>query len=175
MSQKNRLLQNFPPAYVLAILSAILLAIAFSWLEYNFINIESLPYREARPPTVAFLYPYQLAVCLPFLLLLAFYPLLTQITPKRQASGNLRRPIALGIGTLLLCLVIQDGFWFLLRLFAPTVTDPLAHQWIRPTDYTATWIGYAQIAGVVIPLWYLAFFPIILAAIVSLIISPSQT
>jgi hypothetical protein len=159
----------------MAILSATLLAIGSAWLEYSYIQIEALPYREAKTPTIAFLYPYQLAVFLPFLALLAFYPLLSQTITKTHPSATLKRPIALGIGTLLLSLILQDGFWFLFRTLAPIATDPLAHQWIRPTDYTATFIGYAQIAGLIIPLWYIALLPLILAAIISLLISPPQT
>ncbi len=175
MSRKIRLLQNFPPAFIIALVSVTLLAVASAWLEYNFIQIDSLPYREAKPPTAAFLYPYQLVVFLPFLLLLAFYPVIGQTITKTRPTMNLKRPIALGLGAILLGLILQDLFWFLFRTLAPYATDPLAHQWIRPTDYSATFLGYAQIAGVIVPLWYIAFLPLIIAAIVSLIVSPSQT
>ncbi len=174
MSRINRLLQNFPPTFIIAFFTANLLATALGWLEYYFINIESIPYREAKPPTAGFLFPYQLAVFLPLLLLLAFYPLINQLISKARTTANLRRPIALGIGTFLLSLILQDSSWFILRTVAPTATDPLAYQWIRPTDYTATFLGNAQIVGITIPLWYLVLIPIILATIVSIIISPPQ-
>ena len=172
MSLRTRLLQNFPLPYVLAILSTSLSAIGFAWLEYNFIQNEGLPFREATSPTIAFLYPYQLAVFLPLNVLLAFYPAISQALTKTSSFSSLKRPATLGIGILSLSIVFQDSFWFLFRALTPIAADPLAHQWIRPSDYTAGFLGYAQIAGLLIPLWYIVLFPIILAAIVSLLISP---
>jgi len=172
MNVRTRLLRNFPPTYVLAVLSAALSAIGSAWLEYNFIQDQGMPFRETNPPTIAFLYPYQLAVFLPLLALLAFYPSINQALTKTSSFSSLKRPVALGIGTLSLSIIFQDGFWFLLRALAPIAADPLAHQWIRPSDYTAGFLGYAQIAGLIIPLWYIVLLPIILAAIVSLLISP---
>ena len=172
MSFRTRLLRNFPATYIVAILSASLLAIGSAWLEYAFIQNETLPYREAKAPTLAFFYPYQLAVFLPLLALLAFYPFINQALTKTRSFSSLKRPITLGIGSFLLSVIFEDGFWFLFRAIAPTATDPLAHQWIRTSDYTVGLLGYAQISGLIIPLWYIALFPIILAAIISLLISP---
>ena len=165
-------LQNFPLSYVVTVIAVILFGFALTYLEYNFVLQDMIPYREAHTPDFAWLYSYQIAIFLPILIFIAIQPLIQQIYGKFQLKTPLRRPIALAIGCLLLGTIVIDMSWFLFRALTPIATDPLANQWIRPTDYSAALIGYAQIFTVILPLWYIAFLPPIIAIFVALIISP---
>ena len=165
-------LQNFPLSYIVTVLAVILFAFALTYLEYNFVLQDMIPYREAHTPDVAWLYSYQITIFLPMLIFIAIQPLIQQIYGKTQPKTPLRRPVALAIACLMLGTIILDMSWFLFRTLTPLATDPLANQWIRPTDYTAAFIGQAQIFTLTLPLWYIAFLPPIIAIFVALIISP---
>ena len=167
----RRRLRNFPETYVAAVLAVIFFTIVGAYIEYNFFLIEGLPFREVRQPAVGFLYSYDLMFFVPMIILISFAPLIYQILTKHLRDQNLKRPFGLGIGAALLGLILKDAGWFLFRAASPLLTDPLAHQWIRSSDYTASFIGSAQILGLTLPLWYLAFVPPIVALFVSLIIT----
>ena len=166
--------RNFSFAPLFAIVLVIFFAIAFAYVDYNFILFDTIPLREAKPPTLANLYNYDLLVFIPALVIFSFNPLIYQLLWKDRGTISLRRPIAFGTASFLLGLIIKDAGWYLYRAIAPVASDPLAYQWIRPSDYTATILGYAEILGLRIPLWYIAFSPLIIAIFVSLVISPSK-
>ncbi len=165
----NRLTGKIPKIYALTILFVIFFSLAFAYLEYNYILFDTIPFREAKPPLIANLYIYDLIVFISALTIFSFYPFINQVV--RNSRISLRRPLTFGAGSLLLSLVLKDASWCMFRAVAPVGSDPLAYQWIRPLDYTATVLGYAEIAGLRIPLWYLALTPFIIAIFVSLRIS----
>lgn len=170
-----RRLRNFSKDNILTVFVAILFALAFAYLEYNYILVDGVPYREARSPVIANLYGYDLLIFIPALALFSFYPLIWQALTKGLSSANLRIFIAVGVGSFLLSLVLKDASWYLLRAFSPISSDPLAHQWIRPSDYTASLLGSAEIWGLRIPLWYIALSPLIIAIFISLRITQSAS
>ena len=155
--------------YTISLIVVVFFAVAFAFLEYNYVLFDTIPFREAKPPAVANLYGYDLIVFLPALFIFSFYPLINQVLQKGRQS--LRRPVAFGVACLLLSLVLKDAAWYMFRALFPVASDPLAYQWIRPSDYTATLLGYAEIVGFRIPLWYIALTPLIVAIFISLIIS----
>ena len=159
----------FSKYYIITLIVVVFFAVAFAFLEYNYILFDTIPFREAKPPAVANLYVYDLLVFLPALFIFSFYPLINQVLQKGRQS--LRRPVAFGVACLLLSLVLKDAGWYMFRALFPVVSDPLAYQWIRPSDYTATLLGYADFVGFRIPLWYIALTPVIVAIFISLIIS----
>ncbi len=173
MTKKSKL-QNFPAVHFLAILLVVFFAFTFAYLDYNFVLFDTIPFREAKPPMLANLYTYDLFAFLPALAIFAFSPLIYQFLWKGRSSISLRRPFAFGVASFMLSLVLKDAAWYLFRAIAPVASDPLAYQWIRPSDYTATILGYAEILGFRIPLWYIALSPLIIAIFTSLIISPPQ-
>ncbi len=172
MSEERRL-RNLPLIYLLTIIVVVLFSFGAAYLEYNYILFSDLPYREAKPPFFGTLYGYQFVLFIPVLVWLAFQPFIQQTFQRIRSSGALRRTLALGVAGSLLGLMLEDAGWFLFRLLSPVASDPLAHQWIRASDYTASMIGYATILGVVIPLWYFVLLTPVAAIIVALIISPS--
>ena len=170
--ERTRLIK-LPKNNVIALIVVIFFALAFAFLEYNYILFDTIPLREAKPPAIANLYSYDLIVFIPALIMFSFYPLIYQTLQRKRIP--LRRPTAFGVASLLLSLIIKDAGWYLFRALAPVASDPLAHQWIRPSDYTATLLGYAEILGLRIPLWYIALSPLIIAIFVSLIISQNTS
>ena len=164
-------MKRFPKNHLVAILVVVFFAFAFAYLEYNYILFDSIPFREAKPPIIANLYSYDLLVFVPALTMFSFYPLIYRVLSNKKYSVSLRRPAAFGIASLLLSLILKDAAWYLFRTLAPVASDPLAHQWVRPSDYTATILGYAEIFGLRIPLWYLALLPLVTAVFISLRIS----
>ena len=154
--------------HILTVATVILFALAFAYLEYYYILVDGVPYREAMTPVIANLYGYDLLIFIPALALFSFYPLIRQAMTKSMTPANPRTTIAIGLGSFLLSLILKDATWYLFRSFAPVYSDPLAHQWIRPSDYTASLLGYADIWGLRIPLWYIVLSPIIIAIFISL-------
>ena len=169
MKNHNRL-KNFPLYNIFAMLTVIFFTIVFAHLEYNYILFNSIPYREAKAPSLVNFYTYDIYIFLPALSILAFYPLIYNFLTRPRTS-TIRRTLALGIGNFLLGIILKDLFWFLFRTFTPISSDPLSHKWIKPSDFTATLLGYAEILGIRIPLWYIALSPIIISIFLSLIIS----
>ena len=168
----NKRLRNFPETYIAAVLVVIFFSLVGAYLEYNYFLLDGLPFREVKPPTIGFLYNYDLIFFIPITIMFAFAPIIYQLLTKHSfIDQSLKRPLALGIGTTMLGLILKDAGWFLIRVTAPLLTDPLAHQWIRPSDYTASFIGSAQILGLTLPLWYLALVPPIVALLISLVIT----
>jgi hypothetical protein len=166
---------NFPPIYIAALLAVILFSTAGAYLEYNFILLDGLPYREAQLPALGFLYVHDLVFFVPMLLLLAFTPTIYFKLSKQPLKGQtLRRNFALGLGSAMIGLILRDACWFLIRTVAPIASDPLAYQWIKPSDYTASFIGSVQL-GATIPLWYVAFLPPIIATLISLMITSPES
>lgn len=161
--------KRIPRTQILTLLVVIFFAFAFAYLEYNYILFDTIPFREAKPPAIANLYGYDLLVFIPALAVFSFSPFLHRALKRKHAS--LRRSFAFGLGSFLMSLIIKDASWYLFRTVAPIASDPLAYQWIRPLDYSATVLGYADILGARIPLWYIALLPLIVAIFVSLRIS----
>ncbi len=169
-------LLNFPHTFSLTILVIVFISLVAGYLEYNYLLIEGLPFREVKTPTLAFLYPYDLVFFVPLILLLALSPTLYQILNKnRPTEQSLKRYFALSIGGILIGLMLKDASWFLFRLVSPLGSDPLAYNWIRVSDYTASFIGSVEILGVVLPIWYLALIPPIAAVFISLLITGPGT
>lgn len=166
--------RNFSSVPLFALVLVIFFGIAFAYLDYNFILFDTIPFREAKPPILANLYAYDLLVFIPVLVVLAFNPLICEFLWKDKGTVSIRRSFAFGAASFLLGLIIKDAGWYLFRAIAPVASDPLAFQWIRPSDYTATILGYAEILGLRIPLWYIALSPLIIAIFVSLVISPNK-
>ena len=160
--------------YVVTIIEVVFTSILFAGLEYNYILLDALPHREARQPLIGVFYYYHLGIIIPLTSLVAFQPFIQEIISKTRSSLSLRMTFALGVGSLLLGLILEDVGWFIFRLLAPLSSDPLAYQWIRPTDYTASIIGYFRIFGVVVPLWYLILMPPIVAILVALLTVPRR-
>ena len=155
--------------YIITLLVVVFFAVAFAFLEYNYILYDAIPFREAKPPAIANLYGYDLLVFLPALFIFSFYPLINQVLQKGKQS--LRRPIAFGVACLLTSIVLKDAAWYMFRALFPVTSDPLAYQWIRSSDYTANLLGFADFVGFRIPLWYIALSPLIVAIFISLIIN----
>ncbi len=168
MTEKKRI-KSIPIKNVIVFVIVMFFAFAFAYLEYNYILFDTIPFREAKPPVIANLYSYDLVVFIPALTIFSFYPFIYQALRKKRTA--LRRPAAFGVASLLLSLILKDAAWYLFRTLAPVASDTLAHQWIRPLDSTATFLGYAEILGLRIPLWYVAFSPLIIAIFISLRIS----
>lgn len=166
---EKKWIKKIPRNNVIAFLIVIFFALAFAYLEYNYILFDTIPFREAKPPVIANLYSYDLVVFIPALTVFSFYPFILQALRKKRPA--LRRPAAFGAASLLLSLILKDAAWYLFRTLAPLASDTLAHQWIRPLDSTATFLGYAEILGLRIPLWYVALSPLIIAIFISLRIS----
>jgi len=160
--------------YIATIILVIFASIVSANLEYNFILLDALPYREARQPTMGVFYYYHLEAIIPLIGLLAFQPFIYEVLSKTRSSEGLRTTFALGVGSLLLGLILEDTGWFVFRLFTPLSSDPLAYQWIRPSDYTASFVGYANIFGLIVPLWYMILIPPIVAILVALLIIPHR-
>ncbi|MFX0199258.1 MAG: hypothetical protein ACFFCW_24305 [Candidatus Hodarchaeota archaeon] len=160
-------------SYFVTCVIVVLVSVLFANLEYNYIQRESLPYREARKPLVGIFYPYHLEAFIPLIALLAFQPFIHEMLLKRRRSkAGLRMSFALGVGNLLIGLLLVDSVWFMFRVFAPLDSDPLANQWIRPSDYTASIMGYTVILGVTVPLWYMILIPPIIVIFLALLITP---
>ncbi len=164
--------RGFPLSSVLTVVAVVLFSFASAYVEYNFVLFDALPYREAVQPVLGIFYGYHLVFFLPVLVWLAFQPFLGQVLLKVRSSVALRRTLALGVAGVFLGVVIEDAGWFLFRFLAPLASDPLAHQWIRGSDYTASVAGYATIVGVVVPLWYFVLLTPVVAIFVALAISP---
>ena len=158
-------MKKIPKNNVIAFLIVIFFAFAFAYLEYNYILFDTIPFREAKPPVIANLYSYDLVVFIPALTIFSFYPFIYKALRKKRPA--LRRPAAFGVASLLLSLILKDAAWYLFRTLAPVASDSLAHQWIRPLDSTATFLGYAEILGLRIPLWYVALSPLIIPIFIS--------
>ena len=166
--------KNAQKLFILTVFVIVFFSFAFAYLEYNYFLVDGTPYREAKTPIIASLYSYDLFIFIPALALFSFYPLIWQVFSRKIISKSVRKITALGVGSFLLGVVIKDASWHLLRAIVPISTDPLAHQWIRPTDSTATFMGYAEIFGLRIPLWYLALLTLITAIFISLLISQNS-
>lgn len=164
--------RNLPFSYMLTVVVVILFSFAAAYLEYNYILFDGLPYREAVQPVLGSWYNYHLVFFLPILAWLAFQPFINQVIQKVRSSENFRRTSALGLASVFLGVILEDVGWFLLRFLAPLRSDPLAHQWIRGSDYTSSVIGYATIFGTAIPLWYFVLLTPAVAIFIALIISP---
>lgn len=160
--------------YLTTIIIVAIISIAFASLEYNYILFDSLPYREAQQPVIGIFHVYQLLIFIPTIALMSFQPFIYQALSGNRSSGRSRKTLALGVASLLLGLILEDAVWFLHRLLIPLPTDPLANQWIRPSDYTATVLGYAKILGTIIPLWYLILTPPIIAIIMAITLIPNS-
>ena len=167
----ERRLRGIPLIYLLSVLIVIFFAFASAYLEYYYVLVQSVPYREARQPVLGNFYSYDFVFFLPLQLFFAFQPIIYQFFAVRRSSANLRRLFALGLASSFLGLILRDASWFLFRTFAPLSADPLGHQWIRPSDYTSSVLGYAIIFGLTVPLWYIALLPPIIAIFVSLLIA----
>ena len=150
----------------------VLFSFAMAYLEYNFVLFDVLPYREAVQPSFGSWYAYHFVFFLPVLMWVGFQPFISQLLLKASSSEAFRKAFALGLAGLFLGVILEDVGWFLFRLLAPLSSDPLAHQWIRSTDYTSSVIGYATIAGAVIPLWYFVLLIPIVAILIALVIGP---
>jgi len=149
--------------YFVTIVIVVFASIMCAKLEYNYILLDALPYREGQKPLIGLFYYYHLEAIVPLIGPLAFQPFIYETLSKKRSSRKLRMSLALGVGSLLLGTIAEDISWFTFRLFGPLPSDPLAYQWIRPSDYTAHILGYARIFGSVVPLWYLVLAPPIIA------------
>lgn len=161
-------------AAVVMVVMVILVSIISGSLEYTYIHLDGLPYREARQPIIGTFYYYHLEAIIPVIGLIAFQPVIYEVLSRHSASLDLRRILAFCFGNLLLALILEDATWFMLRRFSPLLSDPLAYEWIRPSDYTASSLGYSVIFGAIIPLWYLILVPPIVAIYAALIVLPKD-
>ncbi len=159
--------------YIATILITSLTAILLAYLEYYYIRIDSLPSREAMAPLVGPIYSYQAVVFLPLIVLAAFQPLIQDRLLNLKADA-MRTSVPLGATCTLLGLVLLDSLWFAFRAFAPSAGDPLAWNWIRSVDYSASALGSVDILGAIIPIWYFAAAPIIFAVLAALLILPHE-
>ena len=173
MSEVRRL-RNLPISYFLTTVAVVVFSLGAAYLEYNYILFDSVPYREAELPAFGIFYNYQFLLFFPILVWLAFQPFIQQIMLKVRSSEDIRRTLALGLANAFLGIMLEDAGWFFFRLVAPVASDPLAYQWIRPSDYTSSAIGFASILGAVIPLWYFVLLIPVAAIFAALVISPSM-
>ena len=169
---RERKILNIPLIHISAIIITVIASIMLSNLEYNYIHAEGLPYREVQPPTIGVFYYYHLGAIIPLIGLIAFFPFIYEALGKEKPREYLRMTLALGLASLFLGILLQDSLWFAYRMLAPIDLDPFAHQWIRPSDYTASMTGYVMIFGITVPLWYFTLIPPIIAIYLALLITP---
>lgn len=153
----------------------VLSSVLFALLEYRYMGAGLVPSREATLTLVGPFYAYQVEVFLPVIGMLAFYPFLHGLAKADpNPEWSLRQRLALGAASFMIGAVVEDAAWFFLRAYLPSSLDPLAHRWIIPSDPTAYVAGYADIYGLVIPLWYIVALAPALAVLVALFILPED-
>ncbi len=174
MSNLERLWRAKILMYLSLLLMVILASIISAKLEYQYIHLDGIPYREARLPVIGVFYLYHLEAILPLIMLLTFQPFIYELLSEKRSPETLRMTFAFGVGSLLLGVILEDSGWFLFRTFTPLPSDPLAHQWIQPADPTAAAAGYVAIWGVIIPLWYVILTPPIIAIFSALALTSNR-
>ncbi len=153
----------------------VLVSILLSGLDYYFVQLDGLPLREARLPSLGPFYADQLVGLLPVTVVVCFGTSISDLF-RGVDRGLLRQEIALGIANLMLAMILEDGLWYAFRALAPLSVDPFGGRWIQPSDATAAALGYANIAGSIIPIWYFILIPPIVAILVGLmVLSPVES
>ena len=155
--------------YVFTLIMTVLASMLLSYLEYYYVRVDLLPAREATTPLFGPFFGYQVIVFIPLILLVAFQPLI-QDTLLKLRTDRLRTTLPLGLACSLLGLIMEDSTWFTFRALSPMPMDPMAYSWIRPLDYTASASGYVPVLGAVIPIWYFALAPVIIAVFAALLV-----
>jgi hypothetical protein len=143
-------------------------------LEYQYIQVDGYPYRLIRYPVMGPYCLYHMFGIIPLIALFAFYPLIIDLLTTNRFHQGLRRTFFLDLGAFLSGLVFEDVFWFASRALAPLESDPLAFQWVQPSDFSAVFLGHANIFGLILPLWYLILLPPIIAIFSALLMTPSK-
>ncbi len=161
-------------AFAASILVVLVVSILLTGLDYYFMQLDGLPYREARTPTYWIFYGDQLLLVFPIIAIVSLEMAITDLL-RGAGWGLVRQEFALGIADFFLGVMVEDSLWYAFRVFAPLKTDPLAGSWIRPAEPTATLLGYASIGGVIVPLWYFVLIPPVVAIMVALLVlSPAE-
>ncbi|MCL5067771.1 MAG: hypothetical protein M1368_05390 [Thaumarchaeota archaeon] len=159
-------------AYLVSLFSVLLVSVLFGYLEYNFVEVSNVPLREARQPLIGIFYSYQLGIFFPIIAIVAFSQFLQELTSRAASMWSIKQTLALGAAGFLLGVLLEDISWFAFRAFAPVSSDPLAHHWILPSDPSAYSLGYANIFGGIVPLWYIVIGSPAIAMIIALFILP---
>ena len=161
--------------FLTSTLLVVLVSILLSGLDYYFVQLDGLPLREARLPSLGPFYPDQLAALLPVTAVVCFEVAILDLI-RGGDRGLLRQESALGIANLMLAMILEDGLWYGFRALAPLSSDPFGGRWIQPSDATAAALGYVNIVGSIVPIWYFILVPPIVAILVGLmVLSPVES
>lgn len=142
-------------------------AVLYGMLEYYWIITDrDVPFRYGHEPVFLGFQLYHIVIMLPILFLVGFAPFIDDLIGA-SAIVEKRYTVALGFGTTVFAIMLEDTVWFLCRLLNPLSMDSLGGLWIQAYDWTARW-HYVAIAGEVIPTWYfmVAFFAVVVWAAV---------
>lgn len=138
-------------------------SILYGVLEYYWIITDrDVPFRYGHEPVFLGFQLYHLAVMLPIFTLVGLSPFIDDLI---GTSARIEKwyTATLGLATTIFVVMLEDIVWFASRVVRPLSLDPLRGAWIQPSDWTAR-LGYVQIPGGAIPLWYFVVSAITIAA-----------
>jgi len=134
-------------------------------LWYGFLEYYYHPWTEWTPLPKIRIYmfnEYSLFFMLPVLVFVAFYPFIDDLFSRASPLSKLST-FLWGLGNALLLPLVEDIAYFLpWRIFFPAPGDPNGGLWIQPGEWTTRIMGWIEVCGIVIPLWYLIVAPSII-------------
>jgi len=145
------------------------LAFFFSYLEYYYVALDGIPYREMYQVGFLRMPPYVLFPLAPALAVVAFSPLLDDLMLRRFDWSEKNRTLVLACANFLWALTLYDTLYYVFRSMFPLPTDPLGGVWIRREE--ASIMGVVNLLGVLWPTWYFATLPIVISVYVAYYIS----
>jgi len=133
------------------------LAFFLSYLEYYYVTLDGIPYREMCRADLLNIPPYVLFPLIPVLAGVAFFPLVNDLLLRRIHSSQMNRQLTISAANFLWALTLHNTFYYFLRARFPLPTDPLAGLWITPGE--APLLGLVNLLGILWPTWYFATIP----------------
>jgi len=163
--------------YLFATLVTLLFSVLYGILEYYWIITDrDVPFRYGNQPVLFGQFnTYHIYVMFPIFILVAFSPFLDDLVVKANPVIEKWYTAFLGVATVGFAVLLEDATWFLSRVVNPLRADTFAGKWIQSwmdnypsepfcrklTDGNYVCIewtaqrGFVDIAGVVIPYWYI--------------------
>lgn len=145
------------------------LAFIFSYLEYYYITLDGIPYREIYRAEFLNIPPYVLFPFAPVLALAAFLPTINDLFSRRRDLNELQRKFVVSAANFLWAMTLLDVLYYVLRFAFPHPMDPLGGLWITPGE--APLLGLVNLLGILWPTWYFATIPAAISVYVAYHIS----
>jgi len=145
------------------------LAFFLSYLEYYYVALDGIPYREMYHFGVLNIPPYVLFPLAPALAIVAFSPLFDDLLLHRANWSERSRMIVVGCANFLCAVTLYDSLYYTFRSMFPLPTDPLGGFWIRRGE--ASIMGVVNLLGVLWPTWYFVTIPVVISVYVAYYIS----